>query len=101
MRGGFRNVVTSQKSYYNQYDSVQSWLDFLYCSQAIRRFLINGQKRPGATVSSRPNLCTLFCMVFFISKTVQTGKWFGFKQWQLLSIGSSFPCGLEREVVSS
>jgi len=24
-------------SYYNQYDSVQSWLDFSYCSQAIRR----------------------------------------------------------------
>ena len=40
-------------SYNNQYDSVQNWLDFIYCSQAIRRLLMDGQKRPGAAVSSR------------------------------------------------
>jgi hypothetical protein len=29
---GFRNIMTSQKSYYNHYDSVLSWLDFSYSS---------------------------------------------------------------------
>ena len=37
-------------------------------------------------------------MMFCISKTVRTGKCFGCKQSQLLSIGNSFPCGWEREV---
>jgi hypothetical protein len=38
-----------------------------------------------APVSSRPKLCTLFC----ISKGVRAGKRFGFRQWQLLSVGNS------------
>ena len=121
--GKFRNALTSRKSYYNQWDSVQSWLHFSFCSQAIRRLLMNGQKRPGPSVYSRLKSCSLFCMMFRVSKLVRTGKRFGFnplnaelnlirhllalvgarhivrvsrlrvKQWQLLSIRNSFPCG--------
>ena len=28
--GGGQNIVMSQKSYYNQYDSVQIWIDISY-----------------------------------------------------------------------
>jgi len=32
--------------------------------------------------------------MFCFSKGVETGKFFGFKQWLPLSIGNSFSCGL-------
>jgi len=53
-----------------------------------------GRRRPTMAVSSKPKCCTLFFMMFYIKKIVQTGKCFGFKQWQLLSTGNSFSCGL-------
>jgi hypothetical protein len=38
----------------------------------------------------------MFCM----SKIIRAGKCFGPKQWQILSIGNTIPCGLVRGVVS-
>ena len=53
-----------------------------------------GRGRHNITVSGRYKLCTLFLIMFCFSKGVETGKFFGFKQWLPLSIGNSFSCGL-------
>jgi hypothetical protein len=48
------------------------------------------RRRAVVTVASGPKLCTVFVWCF----TFCAGKCFGFKQWQLLHTGNSFPYGL-------
>jgi hypothetical protein len=53
------------------------------------------RRRPvDITLSGRYKMFTMFLIVFCVSKRVETGMCFGFKQWLSLSIGNSFYCGL-------
>jgi len=60
--------------------SVRSWLDVLHCSSAMRWLPLSGQTAACRNRFQERQIVHIIFMTFYISKLLQTGKWFGLKR---------------------